>query len=162
MKVIPTKHKHMDEVLQLYKDASINLKLQGVDQWQNNYPNQTTLENDMKNNESFVIIHQGKVIASCSISTQNEQTYTIIEGNWLNNEPYIVLHRIVVSIKHKGSGLLFLNYVKEHFPHFHNIRIDTHEHNKVMQGWLHKHHFTFTGVITLLDHSKRNAYQLKY
>lgn len=162
MKVISTKEEHINEVLQLYKDASINLKLQGVDQWQNNYPNELSLKNDMLHNESYVIIENNKVIATCSISLKEEITYSNIEGTWLNNEPYIVFHRITSSHKYKGCTVNFIEYTKKQFPHIHNIKIDTHIDNNVMQGWLNKHQFIFTGIITLSDKTKRNAYQLTY
>ena len=40
-----------------------------------------------------------------------------------------------------------------------NIRIDTHKDNKIMQGLLERHGFSYCGIIYLLNGAPRLAYQ---
>lgn len=162
MEVNKTNKNDIKTVLSLYKDASHRLHVQGIDQWQNNYPNIDTLTNDIKLGESFVITDNNKVIATCSISKRIEETYNTIDGSWLNDEPYIVIHRITSNDHYKGCTSLFIDYIKKEYQQYKNIRIDTHKDNLIMKGWLNKHHFVYTGTIYLLDGDSRSAYQLTY
>lgn len=54
----------------------------------------------------------------------------IYEGNWLNDEPYGVIHRLATNGKRKGVSDACLNWC---FEQWGNIRVDTHQDNKVMQ-----------------------------
>lgn len=162
MKVIHTQNGHINEIINLYNKAILRLKSDGVDQWQNGYPNIDSLKKDMEQNESFVIVYNNVVIATCAISVQTESTYLNIDGSWLNDNKYVVIHRITSDKEFSGCSELFLNYIKANYPDYNNIRIDTHIDNLVMQGWLKKHQFTYTGIIKLSDGSDRLAYQLIY
>lgn len=162
MKVIHTKSGHINEVVNLYNQAILRLKIDGVNQWQNGYPNIDSLKKDMEQNESFVIIYNNAVIATCAISVQTESTYLNIDGSWLNDDKYVVIHRITSDKEFRGCSELFLNYIKVNYPNYNNIRIDTHIDNLIMQGWLKKHQFIYTGIIKLSDGSDRLAYQLIY
>ena len=47
-----------------------------IDQWQNGYPNQTQIEQDIANNESYVLINdEHQVIATSMFSIRPEPTY---------------------------------------------------------------------------------------
>ena len=45
----------IDNIMDIIKQAQDYLKNQGIDQWQNYYPNPDTIKNDIKNNNCYVL-----------------------------------------------------------------------------------------------------------
>ena len=39
--------------MKIIREAQLYFKEQGIDQWQNNYPNEDVIKNDIKNNNSY-------------------------------------------------------------------------------------------------------------
>ena len=97
----------------------------------------------------------GKIIGVFVYFKGNDPTYDKIDGKWLDDEEYGVIHRIASC----GKGV-FSECVDWCLNQHHNIRIDTHKDNKIMQHLLSKHGFSYCGIIWLEDGSERLAYQL--
>ncbi|MCQ2969324.1 MAG: GNAT family N-acetyltransferase [Clostridium sp.] len=154
----------LSEVMKIIKDAQEYFKEQGIDQWQNNYPNEEVIKSDIENNHSYVLIKDGKVVATTVASFAGEKTYDkIYEGKWLTKDKYIVIHRVAVASTLKGLGVageLMKNIEKLAFKNnVKSIKGDTHEDNKSMQRMFEKNGFARCGVIYLEDKSKRIAFE---
>ena len=154
----------VDDIMKIIKQAQEYLKSQQVMQWQNNYPNIQVVEQDIKEQNGYVIEDDGDVIGTVTLSFDGESTYDkIYEGQWLSDLPYGVVHRIAIHEEHKGKGISSIimdNIVKMcHDRSIKSIRVDTHEANKSMKKLLQKTGFKYCGIIYLLDGSKRLAYE---
>lgn len=161
MKLRPTTVNDLTSVMSIINQAKEYFKNANIDQWQDGYPNETSIINDIKKNEAYVIEDNNKIIATAMISIANEPTYNYIEGKWLQNNQYIVIHRIAVNNNYKGKGLakyILDEAIKLH-PQINSIRIDTHENNISMQRFLTKYGFTYCGNIFLANQSLRRAYE---
>ena len=94
------------KIMEIVKQAQEYFKSQGIDQWQNGYPNEEVINNDIENGESYVILDENNIIATTVISFTKEKSYeNIIDGKWITNGDYGVIHRIEVYNTHKGKGL---------------------------------------------------------
>lgn len=163
--------------MMLFNAAKERLRLNGVDQWQDGYPNRDVIAADIKNGESYVlidesdmpeiIVHQAEDIAATAvISFRGEPTYEAISaGGWLTGEKddYAVIHRIA-SADGKirlGRATRLLCYAQElcRQRKVGSIRIDTHKDNQVMQRWLLKNGFIYCGQIVLADGAPRIAFE---
>ena len=154
----------MPDIMNIFKQAQSYFKENRIDQWQNNYPNENVISNDIKNNDSYVMMLNDKVIATIFASFEEEITYNkIYDGKWLNDDDYCVIHRIAVDNSFKGQGIFYklIKNVEELCKPkgIHTIKVDTHEDNITMQNTLNKNGFTYCGVIYLEDGDKRVAYQ---
>ncbi|WP_373599174.1 GNAT family N-acetyltransferase [Paraclostridium bifermentans] len=153
----------VNNVMKIIKQAQDYFKSQGVDQWQNGYPNEETIENDIKNDESYVLEKDGEIVATTMLTFNGEPTYTSIQGKWLSNDKYATIHRVAVDNTHKGKGLSsqIIKYVEKNCldKGIHSIKVDTHEDNTSMQRLLEKNDFKYCGVIYLEDDSKRIAFE---
>ncbi len=156
-----TKKEDIDIVLSMYEDAKIRLKESGINQWQDGYPNKETLLVDMEAGESYVVIDNDKVVATCMISSQVDSNYSIIEGAWLDDNPYVVIHRVATDAKYlkKGYASYCFKIAKEEFPHINSIKIDTHLENIAMQKMLNKNGFMECGIVYVANNAKRIAFQ---
>ena len=154
----------LPEVMKIIREAQSYFKEQGIDQWQNNYPNEEVIKNDIKNNHSYVLVKDGKIAATTVASFNGEKTYdNIYEGKWLSEDKYIVIHRVAVASDLKGIGLateLMKNVEKLALQNnVYSIKGDTHEDNKSMQRMFEKNGFVKCGVIYLEDKNKRIAFE---
>ncbi|MGL4337191.1 MAG: GNAT family N-acetyltransferase [Turicibacter sp.] len=151
-------------IMEIITEAQVYFKENGVDQWQNNYPNVEVIRQDIMNDESYVLVDKGQIVATAVISFVNDANYDVIyDGEWLSCEEYVVVHRIAVDNKFKGKGVSaqIIARVEEQClaRDVHSIKVDTHEDNTSMQKLLIKNKFNYCGVIYLSDGSKRVAFE---
>ncbi|AEB76384.1 GNAT family N-acetyltransferase [Clostridium botulinum] len=154
----------INNIMKIIKQAQDYFKEQGIDQWQNNYPNVETISSDIANKESYVLLKDNNIVATAAVSFSKETTYdSIYDGEWISNSEYVVVHRIAVDNNYKGLGLsseIIKNVEKLCLSqNVHSIKIDTHEENLSMQKLLKKNKFQYCGVIYLEDKSKRIAFE---
>ncbi|MGX7349606.1 GNAT family N-acetyltransferase [Dolosicoccus paucivorans] len=128
-------------------------------QWVNGYPSRELLTQDIQQGHSYVAIGEKdgeeRIYASFYLTTDPDPTYQVIEGAWLNDKPYATIHRIVSSGQRKGAGIECIQWVQSQYD---NVRIDTHESNKLMQRILNKLNFKECGTIYVSDGSPRKAF----
>lgn len=152
------------QIMSIVKQAQAYFKEQNIDQWQNGYPNEEVINNDIKNEDSYVIIKEDEIVATTVVSFDKESSYkNIIDGKWLTNGDYGVIHRVAVNNTYKGLGLShkIIKYAEELCLEkgVHSIKVDTHEENIPMQNLLKKNGFEYCGVIYLEDGGKRVAFE---
>lgn len=156
----------LPDIMAIISHAQESLRLQNIDQWQNQYPNEDTILNDMKQENSYVFVDDSnqKVVATVALSFDGEETYNqIYQGKWILDEPYGVIHRIAVHKEYLGSGVAakLIHQIQDiaRKQGVHSLRIDTHKDNVPMQKLLNKLAFTQCGIIYLKDGSERLAYE---
>ncbi len=162
-----TQDKDRTQVIGLYQQAQAYFKEAGIDQWQNGYPNEETLAEDMAGSESYVLVDEEteEVLGTCFVSFAGEPDYDVIyEGSWQEPEPYGVVHRVAVASDRKGQGLA--GQMIEHAAAMclergiASMRMDTHEDNRSMQRMFAKNGFVYRGIIYLgRDGAKRVAFE---
>lgn len=154
----------IDNIMSIIKQAQAYFKVQGIDQWQNNYPNDETISKDIANEYGYVLVIDGKIVGTTAVSFDGEKTYDrIYNGQWLSDRSYAVIHRMAVDEDFKGQGLSSLMVKKIEAlsleNKIHSIKVDTHEKNLPMQRTLQKNGFQYCGIIYLEDKSKRIAFE---
>lgn len=146
--------------LTLFNQAKTYFKNNDIDQWQDGYPNEETIEKDIENNEAYVLEEDGVILGTCMVTIQENLLITRIEERILNCH-YICVHRIAVDNEYKGKGLAstILDQVVAMYPDYHSVRMDTHHDNLSMQSFLTKYGFKYCGEITLKSGALRRAYE---
>ena len=152
------------EIINIIEEAQSYFKANGIDQWQNGYPNEESIMNDIESGESYVLLKDDKVIATAYLSFSGESDYDVIyDGKWISQGDYAVVHRVAVSSNIKGHGVAgeLFKYIEEIClgNNIKHIKIDTHRQNKSMQRFLSKNGFEYCGVIYLEDNSERIAFE---
>jgi predicted GNAT family N-acyltransferase len=154
----------INDIMNIIRQAQAYFKEQGINQWQNNYPDVDTINNDIDNNNSYVLLKDNNIVATAAVSFDGEKTYnSIYDGQWISNNEYAVIHRIAVNNNYKGLGLSseIIRNVEQLCLNkgVYSIKVDTHEENLSMQKLLRKNNFQYCGVIYLEDGSKRIAFE---
>ena len=166
MKIQLSTFEDIPAIIAIINDAKEYLASQKIDQWQNGYPNAEQVANDIKNNESYVVINdENEVIATAMFTTNPEPTYKIIDGNWNidENEKYGVVHRMAIKKEFRKFGLATFMFHEFHQQllekNIKSLKIDTHEKNLGMQALIKKLGYTYCGIIYTNYHAKRLAFE---
>lgn len=158
MEIRKTRPEDLDEVMQIYAEARKFMAQTGnPTQWGDGYPKEALVRKDIEAGISYVALFDGKIETVFVYFEGDDPTYHLIEnGEWKSDAPYGVIHRIASRGKVKGAGSMCLQWG---FAQCGNLRIDTHDDNRVMQHVLEKNGFERCGRIYTEDGSPRIAYQ---
>lgn len=153
----------VEMIMKIINQAQEYLKKQGINQWQNNYPNFNIIKNDIENKNGYVLLKNNIIIGTVAVSFDREKNYDkIYNGDWHSNYKYAVIHRIAIDDKYKGLGLAaeFIKNIEEICLHkcVNSIKVDTHKENTSMQRFLQKNGFEYCGIIYLEDNNERIAF----
>jgi Acetyltransferase (GNAT) family. len=154
----------IENIMNIIKQAQAYFRDQGIDQWQNDYPNYQTIMNDIDNRNGYVLLKDNIVVGTVAVIFDGEKSYgSIYNGRWLSEGQYATIHRIAIHSQYKGLGLasVIMRNIEQIClgKGIKSIRVDTHEKNLSMQKLLQKNRFKYCGIIYLEDKSKRMAYE---
>ncbi|WP_455683422.1 GNAT family N-acetyltransferase [Thomasclavelia sp.] len=161
MKLRLTTTNDINAVMTIINQAKAYFKKQGINQWQDGYPNESSIINDINRQEAYVLDVDDEIVATAMISKSIEPNYNYIDGKWLQPNDYIVVHRIAVRDDQKGKNLakIIIDEAIKLYPNMHSIRMDTHDDNLSMQSFLIKYGFEYCGIIYLENKETRRAYE---
>lgn len=127
-------------------------------QWVGGYPSESLIREDIGNAVGYVVENDGTVEGYFAFIPGIEKTYLEIEGGqWIDDSlPYCTIHRLASTVKSKGIAKTCFEWCRGQCS---NLRIDTHEDNRIMRHCIEKFGFTYCGVIHLSNGDPRLAYQ---
>ena len=147
------------KIWEILQQAIEQRKKDGSTQWQNGYPNQLTIQNDVENGSAFVVVDQHTIIAYAAIVTGIEPPYADIKGQWLSDDDYLTVHRVAVSnaVKGKGIATKLFEMIEELAieQKTYSIRIDTNFDNIPMLRILEKLAYVYCGEIVAHEAPRR-------
>ena len=157
----------LSRIMEIIDDAKVLLKSLHIDQWQNGYPNAEQVKNDIKNEESYVIIDdKNTIVATTMFTTRPEPTYKkLIDGNWMHDEalPYGVIHRLAVAKEYRALGVAKFVFTQMHqtlkLQNIKSLKVGTHEENLGMQTLIKKIGYQYRGIIYTSYGAKRLAFE---
>lgn len=137
-------------------------KQDGSEQWQNGYPNEQTVHDDINNGYAYVLADQNIIIAYAAIIFGVEPAYNNIQGRWLTNDDYVVVHRVATSnaIKRKGVATNLFKMIEDLCieRNVYSIKVDTNFDNIPMLKIMDKLNYTYCGEVFFRG-SARRAYE---
>ncbi|MBO7546837.1 MAG: N-acetyltransferase [Bacteroidales bacterium] len=150
----------LPEIMAVLEAAKGIMRASGnAGQWINGYPSEEVVLEDIAGGCGYVVLADGRLSAYFAFIPSPEPTYAeIFDGAWLDDTlPYHVVHRIGSYPEVHGIFRAVLDWCFERDP---NIRIDTHEDNRIMQHCILRYGFRYCGIIYLESGDPRLAYQL--
>lgn len=149
-------------LMKIFHEAQKTIAELGIDQWQNGYPSEAVVTEDIVCGRSYAVEREGDVVGTF-VLVEREPTYdTIYEGGWTWDD-YLAIHRVAVKVSSRGTGVsdAIVRYATDRARGmgYHGLRIDTHEGNWPMRRMLDKQAFFCCGRIYLSDGAPRVAYE---
>ncbi|BAP31473.1 GCN5-related N-acetyltransferase [Chryseobacterium sp. StRB126] len=96
-------HEDVFQAAQVLEEVKADMLNQGIDQWDQEYPNIKVLTEDIEKGEGFVFEEQGKVLAYMALNELCDEEYNDL--NWTTPTPFIVIHRLYVKPTAQGKGI---------------------------------------------------------
>ena len=154
-------------IMPIFAEARQTIKALGIDQWQNGYPSEDVIREDIMKNQSFCVCADGHVVGTFALIFDGEPTYdNIFDGEWKSGDKsksYIAMHRVAIMVAMRGCKIStrIVNYACDAARALgrKSVRIDTHRGNIVMRKMLENHGFSHCGSIFLSDGAHRVAYE---
>ena len=153
------------EVPQIWKiiqQAIVRRKNDGSQQWQDGYPNEDVIKQDITKGIGYVLIDDNIVAGYAAILFNDEPAYEQLKGTWLTNGDFAVVHRVAISDDYLGKGLaqkifLFTEDLAKGNNIF-SIKVDTNFDNLPMLKIIEKLGYTYCGEVTFRG-SFRKAFE---
>ena len=143
--------------------ARAHLKAQGIDQWQNGYPNFEMIETDIKEGTAYVL-EDGDILAGyVFIDLAGDPFYDGSSVAWRQDGPYAAVHRVAINDAYRGKGYaatlfdLVSSFCRERGAR--SLRIDTHRDNGKMQFVLKRSGFEPCGTVYYPTAGERIAFE---
>ena len=147
----------LTQIISIYAYAREIMRTTGNEtQWKNTYPTNDIISSDIENGYLRLLFDEDGIQGVFAFLPDGDPVYDRIDGAWINEKPYAAVHRVASAGKKRGILPLCMSYC---FSLSDNIKIDTHENNKIMQHQLEKLGFILCGIVTLENGETRIAYQ---
>lgn len=92
-------------LMEIIKQASEKMEQQGIFQWDEVYPNEEIIREDIRREELYVLSEAEEIFALVVLNEEQDESYS--EANWLGEQENIaVIHRLCVNstYQHRGIG----------------------------------------------------------
>lgn len=127
------RHDDIENILEITKACASAMIEKKIFQWNEFYPNKSAFENDINQEEWYVLELENKILGCITVSTFMDKEYIPI--SWLtSSKKNIYIHRLAVHPDFQGKGYAqklmdFAEaYAKEN--NFISVRLDTFSQNK--------------------------------
>lgn len=155
----------INDILDLTKACAAYMIEKDIYQWNEHYPSKEAFEKDMKRNELYVLVIDGKIQGIIVISTLMDEEYVPIE--WLTpNTNNIYIHRLAIHPKYQGKGYAqkLMDYAEAYAKEnkLTSVRLDTFSQNKRNQKFYERRGYQRLGDIFFPKQSKHpfHCYEL--
>lgn len=166
MNIRKSSYKDIEGIMKVIEDAKEYFKETKIFQWDDKYPLEDDIKNDIDKNISFVVEDEnGKILATFVYFVGEDDLYKVIyDGKWLNDsEPYSAIHRFAVrkECKRMGIGDNIIKFCENNAKqkNVKSIRIDTHKLNNPMIKLIEKNEFTYCGIVKIDENNLRLSYE---
>lgn len=96
------KRKDTAAVTTLYAAAVAKMQAQGLDQWDDLYPGEALLGQDIQKGEMFLLVEDNAVAAAVVVNGKQDKEYE--SGRWAGAAPALVVHRLCVHPQYQKAG----------------------------------------------------------
>ncbi|MDR2601634.1 MAG: GNAT family N-acetyltransferase [Spirochaetaceae bacterium] len=106
--------KDLKEVVKIYKDVVKNMIANNVFQWDETYPNEDILKEDILKEQMFAGMLNNEIASIFVLNKEFDNEY--LKTKWeYKNDDFIVLHRICVKVnfQNKGVGTKTMKMIEE-------------------------------------------------
>jgi len=146
----------------ILQQAIAQRKQDGSKQWQNGYPNEQTVHDDITNGYAYVLVEDDVIVAYAAIIFGVEPAYNDIQGSWITHDDYVVVHRVGTSDAVKGRGVAtrLFSAIEDLCiqQKVYSIKVDTNFDNAPMLRILDKLNYVYCGEI-FFEGDPRKAFE---
>ena len=122
----------LDNIMKMYKSCVSGMIKNGIDQWDETYPDNKTIFEDLDNQSYYVVEEKKEIIGGINIDKNQDKTY--LDINWEDKtNSFLVVHRLAVKEefwnKKIGKDLMLFAENLVIKKGLNSIRLDTYSNN---------------------------------
>ncbi len=161
LRKVKTEEKHI--AMEIINMAKLHLKNQGIDQWQDGYPNPESIRADIEAGRGYFIVKDGEAVGYMCLDFEGEPVYSQLDGKWKSDGRYAALHRLAISDKGRGHGYgkkafeLAEEYCRKQGVN--SIRVDTKSTNPKMRHVITANGYKYRGDVYYETSGERMAFE---
>jgi len=122
----------LENIMKMYKSCVKGMIKNGIDQWDDTYPNTKIISQDLEAMTYYVAEIEGEIIGGINIDQNQDETYLAIDWKDKSNSS-LVVHRLGVKEENWGEeiGKRLMNFVEDLVvkEKLKSIRLDTYSGN---------------------------------
>ncbi len=148
----------LENIMKMYNSCVGGMLKNGIDQWDETYPNAEIIAEDLELGTYFVAEVDGQIVGGINIDRQQDPTY--LDINWQDDSnQFLVVHRLGVKTENWGDGIgkalmIFTEQlVKE--TDLSSIRLDTYSGNPKAMNFYLRLGYNELGTIDLKPNKKK-------
>jgi ribosomal protein S18 acetylase RimI-like enzyme len=148
MEIQPAKMGDLDGIVKLFKNAIENMIKNDILQWDEIYPNEDVLAEDIRKNQMYKTIFDSNIVSAFVLNKEYDEEYA--NGLWeYDGNNFMVLHRLCVNVEYqnKGFGKRTMTLIEEYLKSagIESIRLDTFSKNQIALKLYNKLGYKKTG-----------------
>mgnify|MGYP000508600728 CR=1 FL=1 len=143
----------IDEIIALTKACGLHMRENGIDQWDENYPDRASIKKDLDTKTLFAYREDDRILGIVVLNEKQDEEYGEINWSTSDTDKNIVVHRLAVHPDQQGNGIarkimdFAEQYAKE--QNYDAIRLDTFSQNPRNQRFYTKRGYTDLGPVYL-------------
>lgn len=143
----------VDEIVALTKRCGRHLRENGIDQWDENYPDYESIERDLRTGTLFAFREDGVIRGIVVLNETQDEEYAEIDWLTADSSRNLVVHRLAVDPNSQGKGIarklmdFAENFARENT--YDSIRLDTFSQNPRNQRFYSNRGYTNLGPVFL-------------
>ena len=151
----------IDAIIALTKRCGLQMRENGIDQWDENYPDYASIENDLKTETLFAFREGETILGIVVLNELYDEEYDQID--WLTdpNSKNLMVHRLAVDPIHQGKGIArkLMDHAENYACklQYDSIRLDTFSQNPRNQRFYQNRGYTDFGSV-YLKYKKEHPY----
>ena len=142
----------LDNIMKMYKSCVTGMLKNGIDQWDDTYPNTDVISEDLNVGTYYVAEIDGTIIGGINIDRNQDDTYLALD--WEDkSDSFLVVHRLGVKNefwnKKIGKDLMLFTEKLVIEKGLKSIRLDTYSGNQKAMEFYRRLGYTELGTIDL-------------
>lgn len=157
-------HGRLDEleaILAMTRACGKHMRENGIDQWDENYPDLERLSNDIRTETLFAYRENNEVIGIIVLNETQDEEYAEINWSTSESDKNIVVHRLAVHPTYQGKGIArkLMDFAEDwaRTNDYDAIRLDTFSQNPRNQRFYSNRGYADLGPV-FLSYKKTHPY----
>ncbi len=121
------------EIMKILKAVIDNMKLKGLDQWDDMYPDEDIILEDINKRNLYIYVDEKIIKAIVTLNEDQAEEYSTIDWKY-NLGKQLIIHRLCVDPKYQGKGIarILLEFAEDYARknNYDSIRLDAFTQNK--------------------------------
>ena len=151
----------VEEIINLTKACGKHMRNNGIDQWDEQYPDRDVIIHDIMTKSLFMFRENNEIAGIVVLNENQDEEYEEINWSTSNKDKNIVVHRLAVHPKKQGQGIgkQLMDFAEQWaIDHSYDaIRLDTYSQNKRNQRFYTNRGYVDLGSV-YLKYKKNHPY----